>query len=183
MRLHQNPTAIVTGRVEPGGDGFPPSVVTSEEPYLISRPTFKTINPLATGNMGCALRISYQVGDFDENLFTAEDNEWGYRALRSGISIQYAPEVIVKHYHWREASQLAENYLAYAWGQGAFYGKHLRFGDWSMIIRISISLYRTLKDIFHFTQDEDSGRSSNVAGRVVRLLQGVSAGFRGFKLL
>jgi GT2 family glycosyltransferase len=69
-----------------------------------------------------------RIGPFDEHpcLQSAEDNDYGYRALRQGIPIVYDPDIVLLHYHWRDASQRAARYADYARSQGGFYGTHMR---------------------------------------------------------
>jgi len=173
-QLHQHPAAIITGRVEPAGDGIPPNVVTSTVPCVYRRPSVRISCPLASSNMGFALHTSQRIGPFDGNLPTGEDLDWAYRALRVGIPIIYAPEIVIYHVHWRDKSQMAAVYRAYGWGAGAFYGKHLRRGDWSMLLRTAISLFRAVKSII--IGDLYKDYSLRV---VTHLLPGLVAGLRG----
>ncbi len=179
MRLHQTPDVIVTGRVEPAGDGIAPTVVTSDVLKIHHRPSVRIPSPLTSGNMGFALRAARSIGFFDTGLITAEDNDWAYRALRADIPILYAPDVIVYHFHWRNKAELAATYRSYAWGQGAFYGKHLRKGDWSMIARVALSLFRGLRDLFYGVMTNDQSRWLNGSARVTWLIPGLVAGLRG----
>jgi hypothetical protein len=129
--------------------------------------------------MGFALRIAQYIGPFDRDLFTAEDNDWAYRALRAGIPILYAPEIVVYHIHWRDKAQLAAVYRAYAWSQWAFYGKHLRQGDWSMLLRTTISLFRGVKSLINGVLHNDYGQRADGYARLTLLLPGLVAGLRG----
>jgi GT2 family glycosyltransferase len=176
--LRQNPTTIVTGRLEPVGDGTPPTVVTSRVPHIYVRPSFRILSPLASANMGFARDTARRIGLFDEKLFTAEENDWAYRALRLGISIMYSPELVVYHIHWRDRSQVATTYRSYAWCQGAFYGKHLRSGDWSMLLRTGISLFRGARSFTKGVLNKDHELRVNGFARLSCLLPGVVAGLR-----
>ncbi|MGD0400881.1 MAG: glycosyltransferase [Syntrophobacteraceae bacterium] len=177
--LHQHPMAIITGRVEPAGDGMPLSVVTSTVPCVHRRSSVRIINPMPSGNMGFALRTALRIGPFDENLPTAEDIDWGYRALRIGVPIIYAPEIVVYHCHCRNEAQTVTIYRAYAWGLGAFYGKHLRRGDWSMLLRIAISLYRAVTSIISGVLNKDYSKRAVGRSRLTFLLPGLVVGLRG----
>jgi len=131
-RLRQEPGAIATGRVDQAGDeevAF--SVVTSRELKRYERPQLK-VHPFIGGNAGLAMDVVWRVGLFDEHpcLQAAEDSDYGYRALRLGIPIVYDPDIVLLHYHWRDASQRAARYADYARSQGGFYGAHLRWGNW-----------------------------------------------------
>jgi glycosyltransferase involved in cell wall biosynthesis len=179
-QLRQNPTVIVTGRLEPAGDGIPPTVVTSAVPCLYTRPSVRVHSPLATANMGCALSTALRIGPFDGHVSPAEDNDWAYRALKMGIPILYAPELVVYHFHWRDKAQLAAVYRAYAWSQGAFYGKHLRRGDWSMLLRTGFSLFRGMRSLVSGIWEKDYGRRANGYARLTLLVPGLVAGLRGW---
>ncbi len=178
LHLHRTPNVIVTGRVEPAGDGLPPTVVMDDAPQLIQRLSLRNTSPLSTGNMGVSTALARQIGTFDENLFTAEDIDWAYRALRKGIPIFYAPDVIVRHFHWRDKGQSAVNYEAYASGLGAFYGKHLRLGDWSMLGRILLAIYRGIKSLMMGWLRSDEDQYLIGLARMKKLLFGVTQGFK-----
>lgn len=179
IRLHQNPTAIVTGRLDPAGDGIPPTIVTSGVPRLYRRYSVRNLSPLASANMGFALRTARDIGPFDGNLFTAEENDWAYRAFRAGVPILYAPEIVVYHIHWRDKTQMAAVYRAYEWGQGVFYGKYLRRGDWSMLLLTAISLVRGMRSLIIGVLKNDHGRRAKGYARLTLLLSGLIAGVRG----
>ncbi|MCK4791942.1 MAG: glycosyltransferase family 2 protein [Desulfobacteraceae bacterium] len=178
IKLRQNSTAIITGRLEPTGGGIPPTTETSTVPCVYYRPSIRIHSPLNSANMGFALRIAQQIGPFDENLIAAEDNDWGYRALRAGVPIVYAPEVIVYHHHWRDKDQLSATYRTYAWSQGAFYGKHLRRGDWSMALRTAITLIRGVRSLINGMMHNKYDRKVNGYTRITRLIPGLIAGIR-----
>jgi GT2 family glycosyltransferase len=178
--LHHHPTHIVTGLVEPGGDGPVASINTSPTPRVYTRPQLKE-DVLFTGNMGCARDIFTTIGLFDESEFLryAEDNDWSYRALCSGIAIAYAPNIVVTHLDWRDASQLAATYRGYASSQGGYYGKHLGHGSWYMVLRICIELARGLRRWLVGIIRKDSDRRASGHAFVTHLLPGILAGLRG----
>jgi GT2 family glycosyltransferase len=179
IRLHKNPMAIITGRLEPAGGGIPPTIVTSNVPRIYSHPSIRIPSPLASANMGFALHTAQQIGPFDEDLSSAEENDWAYRALRAAIPILYAPEIVVYHVHWRDKSQLDAAFQVYAWGQGAFYGKHLRRGDLSMVLRTALSLYRGARSLYYGTMNNDYRQRTQGYASITRLLPGLLAGLRG----
>ena len=178
-QLREHPTAIITGRVEPAGGRTSLGVVTSMVPCVHRRPSVRMLNPMPSGNIALALRTAQHVGPFDENLLTAEDIDWGYRALRFGIPIVYAPEVVVHHFHLRDMAQAGRVYRAYAYGLGMFYGKHLRRGDWSMLLRIAISLYRAVKNIIIGVLKKDYNSRTDGRCRLMFLLPGLVVGLQG----
>lgn len=142
-RLRARPDAVVTGRVEPAGNGPNPSVVTSLEPDEQRRPRL-TFDRLSGGNMGVAVDVFRTVGPLDEHptVRTAEDGEWAYRALRAGTPILYAPEAVVRHLAWRETAAREDQYRCYARSHGGFYGKYLRRGDVFIAARAAVHLAR-----------------------------------------
>ena len=148
MRRHLslNADSIVTGRVEPAGDHAVMAVVLRDHPAIYRCPGLK-FDTMAGGNMGTSSDVIKIVGFFDEDprLRCAEDGEWAYRALRSGVPIVYAPEVSVQHYSWRDSNQRISQYQTYARSHGAFYGKYLRKGDWFIGLRAVIHHLRAIR--------------------------------------
>jgi GT2 family glycosyltransferase len=142
QRLLAHPGSVITGMVAPGGPSVPSSTL-DPTPMVHTRPLLRR-DPLFAGNMATSLDVFTQIGPFDEGapLDGAEDNDWGYRALRSGVPIVYAPEVVVTHLDWRDEASIAATYRRYARAQGAFYGKHLRHGDPFIALRAARDLAR-----------------------------------------
>jgi GT2 family glycosyltransferase len=143
--LRQNPAAIVTGRVE-AGDGVMLFVATNRQPIVQRRPALR-FDRLSGGNMAAPKAILVRLGGLDEDacVRTAEDGEFAYRALRAGIPILYAPDVVVTHLGWRDEQQRSNQYESYALSQGGFYGKYLRRGDLFIALRTLVHLVRALR--------------------------------------
>jgi GT2 family glycosyltransferase len=177
--LRRDPGALITGRCLPAGGGMAPTIVTSVVPRLHTRPSMRFPSPLASGNMGFALKTARRLGPFDEKLAQAEDNDWAYRALRAGIPIVYAPEVVVEHVHWRSDDESAAVSRAYAKSQGAFYGKHLRQGDWSMVPRTADYLLRNGHLLIRGLVKNDRAKSATAYVKMKCLISGVVSGLRG----
>lgn len=138
-RLRDIDDAILTGRVEPEGEGLVLTVVTRREPAVYTKPMIDR-DILFPPNMGFPIRVVGRVGYFDEHpslRVAGEDNEWAYRALRGGVPIIYDPAIVVVHLAWQDPRRRASLYRRYARGQGSFYGKYLRRGD-SFILRRAI---------------------------------------------
>lgn len=126
--------SAVSGRVRPGAPEVPgafvPSIVDADEPATY-RFGDGPGDVLFTGN--AALRASEfaEVGGFDERLGpgtrfpAAEDNDLGFRLLRAGWTIAYAPDAVVVHRAWRQAPSVVSVRFRYGRGQGGFYAKHL----------------------------------------------------------
>jgi GT2 family glycosyltransferase len=123
--------AILTGRVEPAGEGLVLTVITQNERRVYSEPMIDR-DVLFPANMAFPMRVLDRVGLLDEHAslrVAGEDNDWAYRALRAGVAIAYEPTVVVAHVGWQHPRERTTMYRRYARGQGAFYGKHLRRAD------------------------------------------------------
>ena len=178
-RLRETPEAIITGRMEPEGDEPVVAVATSRRPTLQRRPRLKD-DSLNGGDMGAAISVIERIGMFDEDpcLRSAEDREYAYRALRSGVHIVYAPEVIVRHFGWRNGAERAAQYQAYACSHGGFYGKYLRHGDWFMALRVVVHLLRALRRWLRGVITANPELALNGRAYLTGLLPGIIAGWR-----
>ena len=122
--------------------------------------------------------IVRRIGPFDEHpcLASAEDSDYGYRALRLGIPIAYDPEVVLYHYHWRDAGQRAERYGDYARSQGGFYGTHLRRGDGLILLQAARDLARSPLRWARGVLSRDRELTENGRASTLNLLPGIIAG-------
>lgn len=176
--LRDNSEVVVTGRVEAAGDDVV-ILVTSSIPAVYHRPRLK-FDSMSGGNMGTSMSVIERVGLFDEasSIRTAEDADWAYRALRMGVPIIYAPEIVVKHFGWRDESKRVVMYKDYARSHGGFYGKYLRKGDLFIALRAIIHHVRALRRWLWgvFTND----REMATIGRayLTGLLPGIIVGLR-----
>jgi GT2 family glycosyltransferase len=143
--LRDSPKAVVTGRVEAAGEDVA-IAVTSPKPAVYRRPQL-LFDHMSGGNVGTSMWVIERVGMFDQSssIRTAEDAEWAYRALRAGVPIIYAPEVVVRHFGWRDESKRVVLYKDYARSHGGFYGKYLRRGDLFIALRTIIHHFRALR--------------------------------------
>jgi GT2 family glycosyltransferase len=177
--LKKHPDAIITGRVEPAGEGEVDfCVVTSTEPKVHHRPRVK-VQPLIGGNMGASMHNVHKIGLYDEHpsLSSAEDNDWGYRALMKGIPIRYEPDTLVYHYGWRSSDQRADRYRDYSRSQGGFYGKYIRRGHFFIFLQASRDLVRGplrwMRGRMRHNQDMiDRGKADTL-----ELIPGIFSGF------
>jgi GT2 family glycosyltransferase len=177
-RLRRHAPAIVTGRVDAGEGEAQLAVVTSEVEEIQHRPRLR-FDRLSGGNMGLSLEVARRVGPFTEaaSMRTAEDNEYAYRALRAGVPIVYAPDVIVAHLGWRDTQERLEQYRGYALSQGGFFGWYLREGDIFIALRVAVHLLRSLRRwlVSRLTGDEEM--ALNGRAYVQGLLPGLRAGW------
>ncbi len=179
MRSHLGacPGIVVTGRVEAAGEEAVPLVVTSMSAATYSRPRLK-FDTLSGGNMGVALSVMNEVGLLDEELHCSEDGEWAYRALRAGVQIKYAPDVVVYHYGWRDTRERRQRYREYAEGCGRFYGKYLRRGDWFIGLRTVVHYLREGRRVLRAVVSRDSEQMRRSSACLRWLAPGILAGFR-----
>jgi GT2 family glycosyltransferase len=179
-RLHQGGEVIVTGRVEPAGEGPVPTIVTSPVSVVHRRPRLDG-DDLFPPNMAFPRSVLGRIGYLDEHpsLRTAgEDNDWAYRALRAGVHIVYDPTPVVSHVGWQPQSALPSIYRRYARGQGAFYGKHLRRGDMFIARRAARDLARCLWLVLRGMLSGNRELRAMAYGDVTGLVPGLLAGLR-----
>lgn len=130
-RLEHAGQAVVTGRVEPVGDGEILTIQTSPVAAVHTRPRIDG-DVLFPPNMAFPLSVIGRIGWLDEHpslRVAGEDNDWAYRSLREGVPIIYEPAAVVGHLARFHLEDLPGLHRRYARGQGSFYGKWLRRGD------------------------------------------------------
>ena len=178
-RLRATPGAIITGRVEAEGESEVVALMTSRTPITYTRPRLKH-DSMSGGNMGVALKVVQGIGLLDEDpaLDGAWDCEYSYRALKAGIPITYAPEVVVRHVGWRNPIQRAAQYEVYGRCLAAFLGKYLRRGDPFIGLRVLIHTLRALRRWLRGLLTGDEEAVLNGRGYVKGLWPGVRAGWR-----
>lgn len=180
--LRSRPESIVTGRVELVTDTehrYAPSLMERGSPAEYRAPGLKG-DPLCSGNMGFALATLQQIGPMDEHptLRDAEDAEWGFRALRAGVPIVYAPEVVVGHVAWRDQREMKDTYRRYARSQGGFYGKYIRRRDGFIARRAVLDLLRAPWFVLRGLLTRNSELIRMGQANLTSLLPGILAGVR-----
>lgn len=68
-----------------------------EKVFAFDQEGYAQTGGAATANMITLAKHFKTVGLFNDALMSGGDNEWGLRAKAKGISIEYAPDVIVNH--------------------------------------------------------------------------------------
>ena len=128
--------SILGGRVDLANpNDWPISIRPFSDKIEIS-----SIEQLLALMIGCNMVFTRQVFDriglFDPSLGkgtragSAEDMDFLYRALKSGLKIVFSPNVLVFHAHGRNLPAVVERVKAeYVRGRGAFYCKHILRGD------------------------------------------------------
>jgi GT2 family glycosyltransferase len=177
--LSERPLSVVTGRVDATGDEPVALVVDSSEPALYRRPRL-TFDAISGGNMGTSLDVMERVGLLDEDpcVQCAEDGEWAYRALRSGVAIVYAPDVIVAHRGWRTLEERGAQFRAYARSHGGFYGKYLRKRDLFIAARVLVHHARSLRRWIRGVRSGDPELALIGRSYFTGLVPGILAGLR-----
>jgi GT2 family glycosyltransferase len=172
--------AIVTGRVEPEGEGIVLTIKVSGEPAIYERPILDG-DVLFPPNMAFALSVVDRIGRLDEHrsLATAgEDNEWAHRALRAGVRIIYDPTLVVGHLALHRREDLPGLYRRYARGQGAFYGTWLRRGDAFILARTARDLLRAPWLLVRGLATRNPDLTAMGRGEIAGLVPGILAGLR-----
>ena len=134
---------VVTGQVRPGQPEVPgawaPSTICDPLPRSYAGRIGEDI--LFGNNMAFRRSVFDVVGTFDERLGagtslpSAEDNDFCYRLLQAGLTVEYRPEAVAVHRAWRRENALYKLRYDYGCGQGGFYVKHISRGDWFMVRR------------------------------------------------
>lgn len=181
-RLRRHAPALVTGRVTAGAGDTQLSVVTTEAEDIQRRPRLR-FDRLSGGNMGMTLEAARRIGPFTEvpAMRTAEDADYAYRALRAGLPIVYAPEVVVQHLAWRDASGREDQYRSYGLSQGGLYGWHLAHGDLFMGVRGMVHLARASRRWLMGTLRGDPDLAANGRAYVRGWLPGLKAGWNAVR--
>ncbi|MGE3273041.1 MAG: glycosyltransferase family 2 protein [Chloroflexota bacterium] len=120
-----------------GHDGIVPQLHISRPERLDRRDGFRIYGMGA--NFGARRRLFDKIHGFDEilggggPLRSSQDFDLQYRAYLAGVTTLLRPEVKVDHYGIRSKAQWPAQVEAYAFGDGAFYCKHVRCGDFRAI--------------------------------------------------
>lgn len=175
--LVAGPRGVVTGQVLPTAErpgGFQLTIKTDPYPAIYQgRIGEDVLFPL---NMAMYRSAVTDVGFFDEQLGpgtpfpSAEDNDFGFRLLETGYRIVYAPEAALYHRAWRTEREYLRLRWSYAFGQGAFYAKHLSLRDRYMMLRMLKHLKNhMLGFIYRFRRERIRayGHAVSVAGIVL----------------
>jgi glycosyltransferase involved in cell wall biosynthesis len=145
----QDPSVgYITGRImlhDPAD--FPTTIVESATPRVFPGGSF-----IPTGmngaNMAFRRRVLVDIGGFDPlfgpgSLFNAEDMDAAGRASAIGWTGQYRPEVIVRHHHGRNVSDVAGLWKSYGIGLGAYHMKLLLRGH--QFVWFALGVYGVLR--------------------------------------
>jgi glycosyltransferase involved in cell wall biosynthesis len=118
---------------EGGGDKLTPVLVIAKPKRLDRKGGFHVCGMGA--NFAARRSLFNRIGLFDVALGgggplkSSQDFDFAYRAYRHGAVTLLRPEVIMRHDGRREAEDWPNLLLAYGFGDGAFYSKHVRCRD------------------------------------------------------
>jgi GT2 family glycosyltransferase len=132
-------------------------------------------------NLGVSRTAFQRLGGFDECLGPGapfcswDDLDIGYRAMRQGGYLAYAPAPLIYHYHWQNWQGVARSYRSYGLGAGASAAKYMRCGDLAAgLILLRWVWYHGLRMIM-------AGAAHRQPGRVLTGLGQLVEPWRGFK--
>jgi GT2 family glycosyltransferase len=169
--LGAGPRAVVTARVLPDAaanapGGFVPALATSEYPARYRGQLSRDV--LAGGHMAARRQVFDEVGGFDARLGAgsrfpaADDNDLGFRLLKAGYEIVYAPEAVVYHRAWRPAREYLTMRWRYGRGKGGFYAKHVPTEPRYMLGRIARDIGRRALGFFGRLRSDTRGAAGDV---------------------
>ncbi len=175
--VRAQPKQIATGRVLAEADGAPSTSTSLVSKVFTSAPL--NGDHFCGGNFGAALEVFRDIGPLDETelLRYCEDPEWAYRALQAGYPIHFLPQIAVTHLHWRDDGDMAIVYSQYAHSTGGWFGRELRRGHLSFLIRLTYEFTRGVKRWSLGAMHGDYLRKVNGRAYVVDLLRGLAVGF------
>jgi GT2 family glycosyltransferase len=179
QHLRRSPERVFTGRIAATGEEPVLGTVLDQKPDVARKPGL-LFDRMSGGNLGAAMDVFQHVGLFDEDPSVAysEDGEWAYRALRCGVEIAFAPDVVVCHRGWRTLDERLQQYGGYARSHAAFFGKYLRRRDVFMALRAILHLARSTRRWVSGMIRADRELAAHGRAYVVNFLPGLIAGMR-----
>ncbi len=124
---------VLAAYPEAGGDKLTPILVITKPERLDRKNGFRVFGMGA--NFAARRSLFNRIGLFDVALGgggplkSSQDFDLAYRAYRHGAVTLLRPEVVMRHDGRREAEDWPNLLLAYGFGDGAFYSKHVRCRD------------------------------------------------------
>lgn len=170
---------VVPYEAEGMGVGLTPRLEIAEPQRLAKGQGFKVFGMGA--NFAARRRIFEAIGGFDEllgggaPLRSAQDYDLAYRAHQGGRVILLRPDVSVRHDGRRELADWPALLVAYGFGDGAFYTKHIRCRDplalWLLVRQLGVKSARWLAKRL-------LGRHTIGWNYISGVMQGIRASFR-----
>ncbi len=169
--LVAGPRSAVTGQVLAtdfaGQDSFAPSLTSDDAPMTYTGRIAKDV--LYSNNMAMYRSAFDDIGDFDTRLGAgaifpaATDNDCGFLLLEAGYQIVYVPQATIYHRAWRRENDYLPLRWDYGVGRGAFYAKHLAWGDAFMWRRLVADVVRHLFPALKNPWRDPRGAAGDVA--------------------
>jgi len=98
--------------------------------YGYSNDTTTEVEHNPTCNVFYRKKVIQEVGGFNEQLVTVDDEEMDYRIRQQGYKLLFRPDAVVEHYRrptWRQFSSMAHSY---GYGRGQAFRLHRELGRW-----------------------------------------------------
>ncbi|MGH3134039.1 MAG: glycosyltransferase family 2 protein [Gaiellaceae bacterium] len=176
-RVAANPAVLVTGQVLPLEDSRRvPTNMHAPRPNMF--PPMTNWGEVHGWVMACSRDRVLDAGGFDEGSPMAEDLELRYRLGRSGLGVEYAPEVIVWRQNWRSERQLRQLARVSAVQRGALYAKYARLGDRRAVRLAAAELRAGVRSLAAALRHRRRSWSDPRRGILYGLPAGLARGFR-----
>jgi glycosyltransferase involved in cell wall biosynthesis len=170
---------VVAAFPEAGGDKLTPVLVITKPERLDRKHGFRVFGMGA--NFAARRSLFARIGHFDVALGgggplkSSQDFDLAYRAYRHGAVTLLRPEVVMRHDGRREVEDWPNLLLAYGFGDGAFYSKHVRCRDpYAMWLTIRLFTIATAKVVVKRALGEKTLNTQYLKG----LVQGVRGGLK-----
>jgi len=126
------------GKVELGDPTDMPFTIKLDDHILRMNDIDHPAGFILGANMAMSRTLIDKIGLFDERfgagaLFkSGEDTDYIYRVYRTGMKVEYVPDIIVKHFHGRkDITSVIRLEHGYQIGNGALYMKYVK--DWKLL--------------------------------------------------
>jgi glycosyltransferase involved in cell wall biosynthesis len=170
---------VLAAYPEGDGDKLTPVLKISKPERLDRKNGFRVFGMGA--NFAARRSLFSRIGLFDVALGgggplkSSQDFDLAYRAYRNGAVTLLRPEVVMRHDGRREAEDWPNLLLAYGFGDGAFYSKHVRCRDpYATWLALSVFTRTSVKVAVKRALGEKTLNAKYLAGFV----QGVRGGFK-----
>jgi glycosyltransferase involved in cell wall biosynthesis len=170
---------VIAAFPEAGGDKLTPVLVINKPERLDRKHGFRVFGMGA--NFAARRSLFERIGLFDVALGgggplkSSQDFDLAYRAYRHGAVTLLRPEVVMRHDGRREIEDWPTLLLAYGFGDGAFYSKHVRCRDpYAMWLTLKVFAKTTAKVVIKRALGEKTLNAQYLKG----LVHGVRGGMK-----
>lgn len=172
------------GRIELGdARDLPVTIKTELQPAVLT-------NDLHTGgfihgaNMAFPRTVIETIGLFDTRFGagspfrSGEDTDYVHRGFNAGITVEYSPHFVVKHFHGRRTvEQIRRLYSGYAFGNGALYAKYFFDRRSNMRGMLRWDIRQALREILNWRERGETAGFSH-RGQLIGNIRGMIAYWR-----